>query len=358
MVTGIGHIGGYVVRDLLASGQRVVVYGFFGGTGAASEPLPDLDYLDYLLGGNARDKVEVEIGDITDLEGLTRAAERHSVRKVVHLASLISSGAEANPALALRVNVGGTVNVFEAAARLGLDKVVWASSVEVFGERSVNESGVVDDDSPPDPVFIYGAGKLMGEKLAIRYAADHGTDITGLRLSRVYGFGEHVKAGRGGGSSWLSSLLYQPAVGVGPSVVPFGSRHLDFHYIEDVSTAFMTALDFENGQGRSYLTHGDYRPMAEAFEFVRTLLPDATLTLSMDDIPLPPGSSLGWSRRYDASRAEREVGITRTFAMETGIYRTVNANRVYAGLPAIPEPDLSGMQPTAEPSASAARAAS
>src|SRR6478752_5055140 len=141
LVTGIGHIGGYVVRDLLASGQRIVLYGLFGGTGKLSDPLPDLDYLDYLLGGNARDKVAAEIGDITDLDGLTQVMERHNVRKVVHLASLISAGAEINPPLALRVNVEGTVNVFEAAVRLHLAKVVWASSVEVFGDRSVNESG-------------------------------------------------------------------------------------------------------------------------------------------------------------------------------------------------------------------------
>ena len=341
MVTGIGHIGGYVVRDLLASGQRVVVYGYFGGTGEASDQkLPDLDYLDYLLGGDARDKVTVEIGDITDLRGLTRAMERHGVRKVVHLASLVSAGAEANPPLAVRVNVEGTANVFEAAARLHLDKVVWASTVDVFGDRSIDESGTVTDESPFDPPFIYGAGKVMCEKLATRYCANNELDITGLRLSRVYGFGEHVKLGRGGGSSWLSSLLYEPAVGIGPSIVPFGGRNLDFHYVEDVSAAFLKALDFQDRRGTTYLTHGDLRPMSAAFDFVRALLPDADMTLSMDDIALPPGSSLAWARRYDASRAEREIGIQNRFSMEAGIYRTINANRIYAGLPSISEPDL------------------
>jgi len=339
MVTGFGHIGGYVVRDLLASGQDVVVYGYFGGTGKDSgEDLPDLDYLDYLLGGDARDKVSVEIGDVSDLDTLTLMMERHDVTKVVHLASLVSASSQANPSLAVRVNVEGTANVFEAASRLRLDKVVWASSIEVFGARSVNAAGVITDDSPPDPPFIYGAGKVMCERIALSYAEAKNIDITGLRLSRVYGFGEHVKFGRGGGSSWMASLLYDPAVGGGPSVVPFGARNMDFHYVEDVSNSFLKALDFRDGSGASYLTHGDSRPMREAFDFVRTLLPDAEMTLEMGDIVLPAGSSSSWSRKYDAGLAERKIGIANRFDMEAGLYRTINDNRLHAGLPPLPKP--------------------
>jgi nucleoside-diphosphate-sugar epimerase len=353
MVTGIGHVGGYVVRDLLAAGERVVLYGYFGGNGDPKNlDLPDLNYLDGVLGGALRDKADIVIGDVSDLDAITQAAERYGVRSIVHLASLVSAGAEANPPRAVRVNVEGTANVFETASRLRLEKVVWASSIDVFGARSVPDSGVITDGSSYDPVNAYGAGKVMCEQLALRYYDNHGTDITGLRLSRVYGFGEHIKAARGGGSSWLSSLLYDPAVGAGPSVVPFGRRHLDFHYVEDVAGALVGALHHRDGRGISYITHGDYRPIAEAVEFVRELLPDAQVTLDPDDKVLPAGSSISWSRRYDASGAEAALGIRSRFSMETGLYRTLNANRVFAGLPDIPRPpglldeDFSATGPT------------
>ncbi len=339
MVTGIGHVGGYVVRDLLEADEQVVIYGFFGGTGGASNPgVPDLDYVDTVVGGGLRDKVRVVVGDIADLGGLVTAAERYDVTKIVHLASLLSSGVEANPPLAVRVNIVGTANVFEAATRLGMEKVAWASSVDVFGDRSVPASGIVTDDAPYDPPFIYGAGKVMCEQMAARYAANHGLDITGLRLTRVYGFGEHIKAARGGGSSWMSGLLYEPAVGGGAVVVPFGARPMDFLYLEDVASAFMKALAYRGAGATNYIINGDYRMISEAYEFVHRLFPDAPLRLSMEDIPLPAGSSLIWTQKFDSSRAAADLGHRSRFSMEEGFLRTINNNRASAGLPPVAEP--------------------
>ncbi|MDT2008151.1 NAD-dependent epimerase/dehydratase family protein [Rhodococcus opacus] len=82
--------------------------------------------------------------------------DRFGVTKVVHLASLLSAGVEANPPLAASVNLVGMTNVLEAAARHGVSKVVWASSVDVFGDKSIGADGIVRDDSPYDPPFIYG----------------------------------------------------------------------------------------------------------------------------------------------------------------------------------------------------------
>ncbi|MEU2007032.1 NAD-dependent epimerase/dehydratase family protein [Rhodococcus sp. NPDC019627] len=340
LVTGVGYVGGYAVRDLVAAGERVVLFGYLGGNGdAAGTDLPELDYLNYLVGGDLREKVDVVVGDVSDLDAMTRAAERYGVRSVMHFATLLSSAAQSNPLLAAHVNVIGTVNVFEVAARLALEKVVWASSTTIFGPRSVPESGVLTDDCVYDPEWIYGASKVMSEKLAVAYSDKHGTDITGLRLSRVYGFGEYIKMSRGGGSSWLANLLYTPAVDGGPTMVPFGRRNLDFLYVEDVADAFVKALNFRSDTGSgNYIISGDYRPISEAVDFVSRLLPDAQITLNMEDLALPPGSGLAFSQHLDSSRAAMDFGYRSRFNMEAGAYRTVNRNRVFAGLPSIPDP--------------------
>ncbi len=161
LVTGVGFVGGYAVRDLLAAGERVVLFGYLGGNGDPEGDLPEIAYIDYLVGGGLRDRVEIVVGDVGDLGAMTRAAERYGARSVMHFATMLSAGAQASPLLSAHVNVVGTANAFEVAARLQMDKVVWASSVEVFGPRSVPQSGVITDDCMYDPAWVYGASKVI-----------------------------------------------------------------------------------------------------------------------------------------------------------------------------------------------------
>lgn len=339
LVTGVGFLGGYAVRDLLARGEDVVLYGYLGGDGTPDGELPEIPYLDMLTGAEIRERVAVVVGDIADLDALTRAAERHEVRKIMHFATMLPTAAELEPYSGVRVNVMGTANVFEVAARLRMEKVVCSSSQCVFGPRSVPPSGVVSDDSVFDPVWGYGAAKLMGEKLAQAYADSKGLDITSIRASRVYGFGEHVKLGRGGGSAWLANLLYKPAIGAGATKVPFGARSLDFLYIEDLSAAMLAALDFHEPEGAGcYLVTGDYRPIRDAVNFVRQLLPDAEIEVNDEDIELPRGATMNALVPMDSGRASSAFGYRARHHMEAGVYETINRNRQLAGLPEIPKP--------------------
>ena len=339
MVTGTGFIGSYVVRDLLEAGEEVVLYGYFGGSGEpATLELSDLKFLDHLLGGGLFDRVTAVIGDVTDLAGLLRTIGAHDVRSIIHLASKMTSATASNPTSAVRVNAEGTGTIFEAAAQAALAKVVFASSISVFSRKSIGPTGFISDDSPCDPEDVYGATKVLCEQLARTYHNRHGLNVTGLRLSRVYGYGEHVKAGRGGGSYWLTRLLHDAAVGE-PCILPFAEKTMDFHYVEDVADAFVQALRTQNGAGRSYLTHGDYRSVRAAYEFVNRLLPDAGVTLVEGDGGLPPGYSTAWALPFDASRAEAELGIRNRFSMEAGMLRTINSNRSSAGLSQIQQCD-------------------
>jgi nucleoside-diphosphate-sugar epimerase len=339
IVTGVGFLGGYVVRDLLAAGEKVVLYGYLGGTGDPAGELPELDYIDRLTGGGLRDKVEVVVGDVCDLDAMVAAAERYDADAIAHFATMLGGSARERPWLSTNINVMGTANAFETAARTGMRKVVWTSSSGIFGPRSEAADGSVDDSSVPDPLGVYGAAKLMCEKLALGYAGKFGLNITGVRPTRVYGFGEHVKLTRGGGSSWLNDLLYRPAIGEGPSVVPFGQRALDFLYVEDVAAGLIKALGWQDPNGAdSFLLSGDRRPIAEAVDFVRRLLPDAQITLDEHDLDPSQGATLAFSIKADSSRATSAFGFQARHSMEAGVFRTVNENRLLAGLDPIQEP--------------------
>lgn len=336
MVTGTGFIGGYVVRDLLAAGADVVLFGLFGGPGdIEGVPPPDLVFADKLIGGGLLERVRVIVGDITDPEAILRAVSENRVSSIIHLASMVTSAAAANPLRSIRVNAEGTGNLFEAATKVGVEKVVWASSIGIFGPRSL-VNGTISDDSPIDPRTLYGATKVVSEQLA-RIYADKGLDVTGIRPGRVYGYGEHVKSGRGSGSSWLMRLLHEPVVNPGNILIPFGELCVDFHYVEDVASTFVKALQSRGNSGEAYVTHGDYRSMRDAFKLVSDALPDAGLRLVDGPADVPKGYSTIWSYRFDASRAEAELGIRNRFSMEAGIMRTLNLYRADLGLPPLPE---------------------
>lgn len=340
MVTGIGHAGSYIVRDLLAAGEDVVLYGLFGGPGGGPEaPTPDLQVLERIVGADYADRVNIVIGDIRNLDALLDTAKTHGVTKVVHMASMLSAAVEANPPLAIQVNAMGTANVFETAAQLKLEKVVWGSSMDVFGHGPAYADKTINDDFTYDPPYIYGATKVLNEYLARQYARNYGLSITGMRLSRIYGYGEHIKASRGSGTSWLSSLLYDPALGNDTEVVvPFGARSMDFVYIEDVAAAVTKALSHTESGSRNYLTVGEFRPIKDAYDFVRSVFPTAPIRLEEDDAPLPPGSSMTWAIKHDGSRAAAEIGYTPQVTLEEGLLRTINSNRADAGLPPVSAP--------------------
>jgi hypothetical protein len=108
---------------------------------------------------------------------------------------------------------------------------------------------------------------------------------------------------------------------------------MDFHYVEDVSEAFVSTLGDQRGAGKSYLTSGDYRGISEAFAFVQQLLPDAEMQLSLDSLELPEGSLMMWSQRFDSSAVREELGIRSRYRMEAGVFRPTPTDGTPASQP-------------------------
>ena len=112
LVTGVlGCLGAWVARAALADGSDVVGYDLGD----------ERSRLDLVLGDDA-EQVSLVRGDITDLELLERTLDDRLITRVVHLAALQVPFVRANPPLGMHVNVAGTVNVFEAVAKL-LDRI-------------------------------------------------------------------------------------------------------------------------------------------------------------------------------------------------------------------------------------------
>lgn len=128
--------------------------------------------------------------DLTDfgqaLEALGGGERMPGIEAIVHFAA-IPSPVHATPDQVFRTNVTSTHAVFASAARLGIRRVVWASSETTLGlpfERPPDYAPV--DEAHTYPESSYALSKLLGEEMARQFSRWHGTTILGLRLSNVF----------------------------------------------------------------------------------------------------------------------------------------------------------------------------
>src|SRR5207244_1624158 len=178
---GYGCIGSWIVRNLLARGDQVWIY----------DLKEDPRRLRLILSEDQVRQVAFLRGDVTDLANLRVAIQQQQITHVVHLAGLQVPVCRADPMLGAKVNVLGTLAVFEAV-RLSqgqVQRLVYASSAAVFGPPECYPPGRLGDDVPLKPTTHYGYFKCCNEGNARTYFQDFGLSSIGLRPWTVYGVG-------------------------------------------------------------------------------------------------------------------------------------------------------------------------
>src|SRR5215218_6228342 len=171
LVTGAnGCIGAWTVAQLVGEGTPVV----------ALDASDDDHRLRLVLDESTLGDLTRVRGDITDLDTLERTLDEHGITHVIHLAALQVPFCRADPPLGARVNVVGTVNVFEAVARRAghMGAVVYASSVAAYDALDDTTTGAAMEGVPST---LYGVYKRANEGTASVYAAEQGIASVGLR---------------------------------------------------------------------------------------------------------------------------------------------------------------------------------
>jgi len=175
---GSGKVGRAAVKHLMESGYVVVSIDMTRPAGLSNPPRPG--------------EVSFSCVDITDFGQVMAAFSGINERigapvdAIVHLGAIASPG-EAPDHVIFETNTVSTYNVFEAARRLAIRNIVWASSETVYGIPYASGPQYVPVDEEIElPQWSYSLSKLMGEKLAEQFARwDPATKIIGLRLSNV-----------------------------------------------------------------------------------------------------------------------------------------------------------------------------
>lgn len=204
---GTGFVGVRVVRELHKAGIAVRIF----DRNPRRELLPD---------GLEQDIV---IGDITDPATVAEAAA--GCTGIVHLAGLMTLDCARDPILGARVNLIGSLNVFEAA-KTGRLPVAYLSTAGVFGPL---------DAVHPCPMTIYGTTKLAVEGAARAYQADHGMPSIGLRPYIIYGPG--ISAGIAAGPSIAIAAAFHKQA----ATIRFSGR-VGFVHVDDVARLLVAAV--------------------------------------------------------------------------------------------------------------------
>ena len=223
--------------------------------------------------------------DIADLAALERVLDTERVTRIIHLAALQVPFCRADPPLGARVNVLGTVNVFEAVARRAdrIGPVVYASSIAAY-----------------DTSTLYGVFKRANEGTAHVYWADHAVASIGLRPHTVFG------VGRDQGLTSAPTRAMLAAAAGRPYRIPFGGRS-QLQHAADVAGTFIAAARADATGAGVHDLGGRSIDMADVVAAIVSAAPESAGQLSFDDILLP------FPEEVDAHSLEAAIGpVART----------------------------------------------
>ena len=231
LVTGAdGFIGSHLVESLVRKGYKVRAFVFYNSFNS----LGWLDYCDKEIKG----QFEVFAGDIRDPYGVRSAIK--NCEAVLHLAALIGIPySYSSPDAYVDTNIKGTLNVLQAARDLRLSRVIHTSTSEVYGTAQflpITETHPLQAQSP------YSASKISADQLAFSFYSSFDTPVVIVRPFNTYGPRQSARA-------VIPTIITQIANGKKQINLGSTSPTRDFNFIKDTISAFIAALESEDGLG-------------------------------------------------------------------------------------------------------------
>jgi UDP-glucuronate 4-epimerase len=270
-VTGAaGCIGVWVLRNLVREGTPVTVL--------------DLDTkhsrLPLVMDKSEINKINFIYGDVSDFSVVENAIKTSGATRIIHLAALQLPFCKADPVSGARINVVGTVNIFEAAKRFGVNNLVYASSTAVYGMSEEYPDEPLVHNAPLKPHSLYGVYKQANEGTAHVYFQEDKVCSIGLRPYVVYG------AGRDQGMTSTPTKAMLAAAAGREYHISYGGRYC-FQYADDTARAFIQAARSGYHGAGIFNIGGHSVSTLEVISAIETAEPSARGRITFDDIPLP-----------------------------------------------------------------------
>jgi UDP-glucose 4-epimerase len=169
-------------------------------------------------------------GDVRDFDLLEKIVG--DVDVVIHLAAQIHVDRSIlEPKLTYDVNIFGTLNVLELARRYDINKVIHASTSEVYGSAQYVP---MDESHPLDAPHPYGASKVAADRMCNAYIQTYGVNVCVMRPFNAFG-PRQKDTGYGG---VISIFVKRSLSGTPPIIYGDGTQTRDYTYVEDLTRAY------------------------------------------------------------------------------------------------------------------------
>jgi nucleoside-diphosphate-sugar epimerase len=312
VIGGNGFIGRYLVKRLLKDNEVSKVI--------SMDIMPPRETFMRSI-ENYHDKFCFVRGDVSQIEDILTAMKSFSIEKVVNFAYMMSVETQNMPLAAVKVNLLGMCNVFEAARLLDIPRVIYPSSQAIYGGQIERGDREVTEEDPVCPSSSYGVHKLVNERAAARYSEQYGMSIIGLRPAFGFGHGREAL----GVAKRFSSLVSFPAVGKPVSIEVEGSNTYTLIYIDDIVELTRSLLHASSPKHSIYNIAGPPTSLEQVAEQVRKYIPDAKINFGHEN------GYIAGPRRISIARAKGEFGVTLT-PLKDAVLKNINEARVEVGL--------------------------
>jgi NAD dependent epimerase/dehydratase len=295
---GAGFIGSHLVERALEAGARVTAFVRYNSRND-----------DGLL--EARPEVEIVRGDIRDLDTVSRVLAGTDV--VLHLAALVGIPySYVHVGEVVGVNVLGTLNVLTAAKEHGLERVVVASTSEVYGSA---QSVPMPETHPKNPQSPYAGSKVASDALARSFHAAFGLPVAIVRPFNTYGPRQSDRA-------IIPTIISQALAGEEVVLGNLSPRR-DFTFVTDTADGFLRAAESEEAVGEEInLGTGQDVSVGELAERIGGLLGKQLVVREASERVRPTSSEVD-RLLSDNAKARRLIGWTPSVDLDDGLVSTI-----------------------------------
>lgn len=303
LITGAGgFIGSHLTEACVREGFKVRALVHYNSKG-------DWGWLEQL---DVKDKIEVVLGDVTDLDSVASAMS--GVDTVLNLAALVGIPYSYHaPESYIRTNIVGTHNILRASLSQRIKNVIVTSTSETYGTVA---SGKINENYPQSAQSPYAASKIGADQLALSFARSFGLPVKIVRPFNTYGSRQSARA-------VIPTVILQMLSDSKKITLGNTKPKRDFTYVADIVSGFLEIAKSHKFFGEVVnVGSGDEISIDELVKLISGIL-KKKVTIAKDKKRIRPKESEVERLLCDNSKLKKFTGWRPRYSLEKGINETV-----------------------------------